>query len=49
MVMNVLYFIFGLLMIGLSSWGIQQQAANEDVRGEWRCAVARFAAARGDA
>ncbi len=35
MVMNVLYFVLGLAMIGMSSWGIQTQAANPDAAGEF--------------
>ncbi len=34
--MNVLYFILGIAMIGLSSWGISQQKEDVVTQGEKR-------------
>jgi hypothetical protein len=40
MFMNVLYFIFGIAMIGMSSWGITVQKSNAATAGA-RCRGAR--------
>jgi hypothetical protein len=41
--MNVLYFVLGIVLIGLSSWGIAIQKTNAATAGERERAAARRA------
>jgi hypothetical protein len=41
--MNVLYFVLGIVLIGLSSWGISVQKTNAATAGECEWAAVRRA------